>query len=112
MHKPQLNRSLVLEGPVRIADGAGGFTARWEPLGVLWAEIRAGSGRDALAGQVPVAQLPLKITVRAAPQGAASRPLPGQRFVDGSRIFRIRAVAEQGAFAQLLVCHAEEEVSP
>lgn len=87
MTAPQLNRALVLEGAVKMADGAGGYTRNWEPLGVLWAELKAGTGREVGAAATTVSRVPYKITVRAAPYGTPSRPTVGQRFREGARIF-------------------------
>ena len=112
MAEPVMNRSLVLEAPVKVADGAGGYARTWEPLGVLWAEVKAMTGREVLAGQAARSRVPLKITVRAAPYGALSRPKAGQRFVEGTRVFNILAVSEAGDHAQFLTCHADEEVAP
>ena len=112
MSTPQLNRSLVLEGPVKMADGAGGYTRDWETLGVLWAELKAGAGREKAEIAATLSRVPYRITVRAAPYGAPSRPVAGQRFRDGTRVFNIHAVAEQGVHGVYLTCHAEEEVSP
>lgn len=112
MTAPQLNRSLVLEAPVKLADGAGGYSRTWEPLGLLWAEVKAGTGRELAASAATLSRVPYRITVRAAPDGAPSRPRAGQRFRDGNRIFPILAVAERGVQAQYLTCHAEEEVAP
>jgi hypothetical protein len=56
--------------------------------------------------------VPYRITVRAAPYGAPSRPAAGQRFREGTRIFQINAVAEQGVDALFLTCFAEEETAP
>ncbi|WP_373635515.1 phage head closure protein [Yoonia sp. SS1-5] len=110
MSVPRLNRSLLLEAPTRVSDGAGGFTSDWQTLGVLWAEVKAGSGRETAAFAATVSRVPCRITVRAAPHGAASRPTAGQRFRDGARLFHINAVAERDANAQYLLCFAEEEV--
>lgn len=107
-----MNRSLVLEGAVKVADGAGGYTRLWEPLGVLWADVRPGTGREVGQGQAVRSRVPLKITVRAAPHDAPSRPRAGQRFADGARVFNILAVTEAGSHAQYLVCHADEETAP
>jgi head-tail adaptor len=112
MTAPQMNRSLVLEGPVKLADGAGGYTRDWEPLGVLWAEVKAGSGREKAETAATLSRVPYRITVRAAPHGAPSRPVAGQRFRDGTRVFEIYAVAEKGVHAAYLTCHAQEEVAP
>ena len=48
MNAPHLNRALVLEGVVRTADGAGGFTEAGTTRGTLWAEVLPGSGSDTL----------------------------------------------------------------
>ncbi len=110
MNTPVLNRKLVLETPVRVPDGAGGFTVSWESLGVLWAELDARTGREAAGVATPLSRAVYRITVRAAPVGAASRPLPEQRFRDGSRVFNIQAVIEADPAARYLVCHAQEEL--
>jgi head-tail adaptor len=110
--KPSLNRRLVLEEPQKVSDGAGGFTEVWIALGVLWAEIRAGTGSEReTAGLVTVSTVPYRITVRGAPYGAPSRPKPDQRLRDGDRLFRIMAVTEREPSGMYLECFAREEVS-
>ncbi|MGB8815146.1 MAG: head-tail adaptor protein [Paracoccaceae bacterium] len=109
MNAPHLNRSLVLEGVSRVADGAGGYTEVWVALGTLWAEVIAGAGRDTIGEEVLVASIPFRITVRGAVQGAPSRPKPEQRFRDGARLFRILAVTERDDGGQFLTCFAREE---
>lgn len=106
MKTPQLNRKLTLEAPNRAPDGAGGFTDTWVALGTIWAEVLPrGSGRE-----VEASELALKITLRAAPQGAPSRPDAAMRFRDGTRLYRIEAVTEADAAGRYLVCFATEEV--
>ncbi len=111
MKRITLNRQLVLEAPERIADGAGGFDETWVAKGTLWAEVRARTGRETTGGGAQVSNTGYRITVRAAPYGAASRPKPEQRFRDGTRIFRIEAVAEMDPVGRFLTCFAEEEVA-
>ena len=106
----QLNRPLVLEAQVRTSDGAGGFAEAWATIGSLWAEVAPGSGRDVAGVEVTFASVPLRITVRGAKVGSAARPLAGQRFRDGSRLFPILAVRERDADGLYLVCFAHEEV--
>ena len=107
-----LNRRLVLEEPQRVPDGAGGYSEMWVALGVLWGEVRHGTGREReAAGLFTVSSIPYRITVRAAPHGAPSRPRPDQRFRDGERIFRILAVTERDPEARYLECFAREEVA-
>ncbi|MDT8856317.1 head-tail adaptor protein [Paracoccaceae bacterium Fryx2] len=105
-----LSRALVLEGAVRVPDGAGGFAESWVALGTLWAEVVPGAGREVAGEEVTLASVPYRITVRGAPQGAASRPLPEQRFRDGARVFAILAVTERDPGGQYLLCFAREEV--
>ena len=110
MTAPHLNRALVLEGVVRTADGAGGFTEAWTVLGTLWAEVLPGSGSDVLGEERMLSAVPYRVTVRGAPVGAASRPKAGQRFREGPRLFLIQAVTERDQFGRYLTCFAREEV--
>jgi head-tail adaptor len=106
-----LNRKLVLEAPVRVQDGAGGLSESWVAQGTLWAEVRSGTGRETQGQFLTVSTVPYKIIVRAAPDGAPSRPKPDQRFRDGNRLFRILAVSEFNGGGNYLICHAKEEVA-
>jgi len=104
-----LHRRLTLEAVVRTPDGAGGFGESWQPLGIVWAEILPGRGRDVGRVEVSVAATACRITLRAAPPGAVARPVPGHRLRDAGRIFRILAVTERDRHGQYLTCFAEEE---
>ncbi len=96
---------------MRVSDGAGGYVSDWQLLGSLWAEVKPGTGREAAAFAATVSRVPYRITVRASPVGAPSRPIAGQRFRDGERIFSINAVSEQDVHAHYLICHAQEETA-
>lgn len=111
MKQVHLNRRLVLETPERALDGAGGHSETWVQQGVLWAEVKAGTGRESAAQFVTISTVPYKIIVRAAPEGSPSRPKPEQRFREGNRVFRILAVSEYDPKAHYLTCHAREEVA-
>ncbi|MGK7652584.1 head-tail adaptor protein [Roseovarius sp. B08] len=111
MNANDLNRQLLLQEAERAPDGAGGFSEAWVTLGNLWANIRAGSGREASGEAASVSKTSFRITVRAAPFGAPSRPKPGQRFRDGARVFAIEAVAERDPGARFLTCYCTEEVA-
>lgn len=102
---PNLSRRMLLEAPVRVADGAGGFSESWQPLGTVWGEVVPRTGRE--TGDL--ARMGYKIIVRAAPQGAPSRPTPLQRFRDGNRLFTIDAVTESDPDGRFLICFATEE---
>ena len=111
MKTPVLGRKLVLEGAARVADGAGGFVETWAALGVHWAEVRPGRGRVAEGAGVVLSQVPWRITVRAARPGSLARPVAGQRFREGQRIFRILAVADADLGGRYLTCEADEETA-
>lgn len=107
MTRPDLSRRLVLEAPERVADGAGGYRETWVARGRLWAEIvPRGAGREV---ESAVARVNHRITVRAAPEGAPSRPMPSMRFREGARLFRIEAVTEADPGGRYLLCFASEE---
>jgi head-tail adaptor len=111
MSPVHLNRRLVLEGPVKLADGAGGFSQGWTVLGQMWADVTARTGRQRAEAGAPVSAVAYRIIVRAAPLGAAARPRPAQRFRDGARRFVIQAVAEHDPGGRYLICFAQEEVA-
>lgn len=111
MRTPVLGRRLVLEAPERVADGAGGFVETWGGLGVLWAEVRAAGGRAAAGEGGALSRVPWRITVRASLPGSLARPMAGQRLREGSRVFRILAVAEADAGGRYLTCETDEETA-
>lgn len=105
----RLNRELTLERPARVPDGAGGFSESWVPVGVLWANVTARTGRETAGVAAPLSQVAFKIIVRAAPTTSDARPNPNQRFRDGTRLFRILSVAEDDMDGRYLMCTAQEE---
>jgi len=105
---PKLNRRLDLEERVVTPDGSGGFSTAWQKLGTLPAQLLARSGRERFIGGRVVSGTSFRITVRAAPFGAVSRPRPDQRFRDGARTYAILAVAESNKSDLYLECWAEE----
>lgn len=110
MEQVHLLRKLVLEAPDKVSDGAGGFIESWTTRGVVWADMKARTGRGRDGGEVSLARMAYRIVVRAAPQGAVSRPVPGMRFREGLRIYLIEAVAERDPQGRYLTCFASEEV--
>lgn len=112
MARPNLTRSLLLEAPTRLPDGAGGYSEGWVQLGRHWAEVLAvGAGGEAAGVATVLSRVRYRITVRAAPVGSTARPLADQRFRDGTRIFRILSVAERDPGGRYLVCLSEEETA-
>ncbi|MGR3759626.1 head-tail adaptor protein [Roseobacteraceae bacterium NS-SX3] len=110
MSAPRLSRRLVLEDPQRSPDGAGGLQEAWVALGEHWAAVEALSGGAAAAEAASLSRQRYRITLRAAPAGSPARPRPGQRFREGSRLYRIGGVSEADARGRYLTCFAAEEV--
>ncbi len=110
MNVPRLNRRLTLESPVRVPDGAGGFEQSWTAIGVVWAQLKARTGRETQGAAASLSTVPYSVVVRAAPVGDPQRPVPEQRFRDGTRVFHIRSVAEADPEGRYLTCIADEEV--
>lgn len=106
-----LTRALVLEAPLRQPDGQGGYSEIWGALGSVWAQVTPRTGRAAAGIELSLSLVSYRITVRAAPQDAPSRPQPGQRFREGNRLFQINAVTEAPAGAHYLDCFADEEIA-
>jgi head-tail adaptor len=111
MRTPVLGRRLVLENAAREADGAGGFVETWMALGTHWAEVRPGRGRAAEGEGVVLSRVGWRITVRAALPGSVARPLAGQRFREGERVFRVLSVSEADSGGRYLLCEADEEAA-
>lgn len=110
MTRVHLSRQLTLEATDRVADGAGGFVETWQALGVVWAEVSPRSGVERDGGEVSLSSVRSRIILRAAPVGVSSRPAPGMRFRDGSRVFVVLAVVEHDAGGRYLRCDVKEEV--
>lgn len=110
MSRVHLGRRLVLEAPVQMPDGAGGYATVWQALGTVWAEVTPGAGREAGGVETVLAATAYRITVRGVPVGVPGRPAPGQRFRDSARVFAITAVTERDARGHYLTCFATEEV--
>lgn len=104
---PRLSRRLVLERPRRVTDAGGGADIVWEPIGTLWADLRAGSAREDTDAVRETVRVTHRVTIRTAPPGSARYPRPDQRFRSGARVFNILGVAE-AAQAAYLTCWVEE----
>lgn len=107
-----LRRKLVLEARLAASDGAGGYAGAWEALGTHWAEVELQSGRQEAGEGSARSRVSYKVRVRAVGPEQASRPRPGQRFRDGSRMLLIRSVADARSGEPYLECLTDEEVLP
>lgn len=108
MARHALNTEMVLEAPNRVTDGGGGHDVIWDPIGTLWVDMQAVSGREGLSGAREQSRVTHRITLRAAPVNSPRRPTSACRFRQGERIFAIRGVADADDRRQFLTCWAEE----
>ena len=85
-------RRLILAAPIRTPDGAGGFEVEWEERGALWVDMRmrSGSFRQTEFGRTPRATF--RMETHHVPVGEPMRPVPGDRLLDGERIFEVDAI--------------------
>ena len=111
MRIPLLTRKLIPESQERLPDGAGGYHAHWVVLGTLWGALEPRSGRETAGAGGALATARYRIVVRGAPSGSPYRPLAGQRFRAGARLFRVVSVTERDSEGRYVECLAEEEVS-
>lgn len=107
LNAADLTTALVLEERVLSPDGGGGWTESWQPLGTLWADLRASRGSEREQGGRAYARVTHSAHVRAAPPDSPRRPRADQRFVAGGRVLNILAVAEAGS-PDFLTCWCEE----
>ncbi|OZB20263.1 MAG: phage tail protein [Rhodobacterales bacterium 34-62-10] len=112
MRLPHLRRRLLLQAPERLPDGAGGYAEIWQTIAELWAEVTPLHAREVAAGGTVLSQTGQRIVVRAAPEGATTRPRPDQRLIEGARIFTILAVTERDPAGRFLTCITREELAP
>jgi SPP1 family predicted phage head-tail adaptor len=101
-----LRRRLVLEAPVATPDGLGGTTQSFETVAAVWAQIEWLSGGERWRMGRAEHYATHRITMRWRDGVDA-----GQRLLDGTRVFDIRAVADPDGGRRRLTCLVEE-ISP
>lgn len=102
-----LGSALVLEAPERVPDGGGGWEVTWQPLGTLWASMRATGAAEREHGARGYGRVTHRVIVRSAPAGSPRRPRADQRFLAGDRVLNVRGVAEARE-PGFLICWCEE----
>lgn len=112
MKAPRLTREMALQAQQSAADGAGGRITTWVTLGHVWADLQARTGREARGASGAVSDTSFRIILRATAPNDPAYPQPGQRLVEGTRRFRIEAVADRDAMGRYLTCFASLEVTP
>jgi SPP1 family predicted phage head-tail adaptor len=85
----ELNRRLVLEAPAESDDGAGGVTRLYDVVTTLWAQVTPLAARGEVAADSLGASARFRIVIRMR-AGITTQ----HRFADGTRIYRVVAIAE------------------
>jgi SPP1 family predicted phage head-tail adaptor len=80
----RLRHRLVLEGPERTEDGAGGADVAWEPVATVWAVIETRAAGERVMGEAVTAEATHRVTIRHRTDIA-----PEMRFRGGARVFEI-----------------------
>ena len=106
----RLSRKLVLEERQNASDGAGGLVGSWIPLGTHWASVVPRTGRLERGDGYARSRVPYDVMIRSVPVDSSSRPKAGQRFREGTRLFKIRSVSDATSDARFLICRVDEEV--
>lgn len=111
MKTEQLSHLLILERVETVPDGSGGFSEAWLPVGSVWAKVLPGTRNVAATNEFSPSSISYQIIVRASEVGSDERPVSGQRFRDGIRIYEILAVTERDPGGAYLTCFTRGEVS-
>lgn len=102
----RLRHRLTLQQLVQTPDSAGGYTASWDDVAQLWAEILPINGRERLfAGKVQ-AETTHRISIRYRNDISTSH-----RLVFESRVFNIRAIMNEHERDDMLELLVEEGVA-
>ena len=98
-----LRLRLCLQKPIFTDDGAGGKNREWRTIDYLWARKRDSYGEEGdFAGQRQ-AIVKSKITIRFRNDISSA-----MRFLDGDRIFQIKAILDESGRKVFLTCLCEE----
>jgi SPP1 family predicted phage head-tail adaptor len=98
----QLRERVIIERPVRTADGAGGADVTWETLATVWAEVMALGGTEHVLAERDEARGPHRITIRFRGDVTAE-----MRLVWRGQTLNIRGMRDPDGKRQWLAINAE-----
>ena len=103
----RLRHFLTIEAPEETADGAGGVTVAWTPIGAAWAKLSPLTAGEGLARDREMMVRRWRITLR-----YRDDVTPACRFVCEGRRFAVESVVDRDGRKRFLSCDcSEEEVS-
>ena len=101
-----LDQRLMLQTPVRTADGAGGASVSWSLIAEVWGWVRAAGGTERLDADGLKGRVTHEVWLRHR-EGVK----PDMRFLLGTRALDILSVIETGGRRRYLRCMCEERVT-
>ena len=99
-----LGHEVMLESQLRQPGPGGGATLSWQPLGLLWADIRPRTGHESLIDGRMTSRVSHEVWIRHRAGTNAA-----MRFRLGHRILEITAVLPAGSRNQWLRCLCREQ---
>lgn len=100
----RLRHLITIEAPEETADGAGGVTVAWTPVGAAWARIAPLAAGEGLVRDRETAARRWRITLR-----HRDDVTPACRFVRDGRHFAIDSVVDRDGRKRFLTCDCTEE---
>ena len=98
-----LNQRATLEAQVLTPDGAGGYSASWETIALVWCAIEPTTGAAVFGPDATESRVRYRIVIRRRTDVTA-----GMRINASGRVFRIDAVLDDGPRAQFLTLLTEQ----
>ena len=103
----RLRQRLALEKPTPVPDGFGGSVFSWDAVATLFGEVTPLRADERSVGEGLGDLVTHRIVIR-----YRADVSPGDRFVLGVRVFRVRGVSDPDEDGRYLVCLCEEEGRP
>lgn len=94
-----LRHRVLLQQPVRVADGGGGASESFETVAELWAAVLPIGGEERLSADALSGRLTHEVWLR-----YRAGVTPAMRFLHAGRTLEIRAVLEAGNLRHRLRC--------
>ena len=98
-----LRHRLILEAPVDVPDGAGGFERQWQQVDEIYGRITEQPGPQQLNAEKLENVSRVRIIIRWRPDMAGH-----VRLREGARIFHVRATFDADSKRRFMTCDCEE----
>jgi SPP1 family predicted phage head-tail adaptor len=99
----KLTQRATLEAHTLVPDGAGGYSASWDAIALVWCAIEPTTGADVFGPDAIESRVRTRMVIRRRTDVSA-----GMRVTANGRVFRIEAVLDDGPRAQFLTLLTEQ----